>query len=70
MTRMPDVVENAVGAGSGVEGARLARSVPIACLARTAAVLLLTLAALAGSVPDAQAQTNTEKRYEVGDVIR
>ena len=40
-----------------------------ACLARAAAVLLLTLAALAASVPDAHAQTNTETRYEVGDVI-
>ena len=35
---------------------RLSRSVPAACLARAAAVLLLTLAALAASVPDAQAQ--------------
>ena len=35
---------------------RLSRSVPTACLARAAAVLLLTLAALAASVPDAQAQ--------------
>ena len=56
---MPDVVENAVGVGSGVEGARLARSVPTACLACAAAVLL-TLAALAASVPDAQAQTDPD----------
>ena len=35
---------------------RLSRSAPTACLARAAAVLLLTLAALAASVPDAQAQ--------------
>ena len=38
-------------------------------LARAAAVLLLTLAALAASGPDAQAQTNTETRYAVGDII-
>ena len=67
MTRMPDVVENAVGAGSEVEGARLgpAPYQPLASLA-PAAGLLLTLAALAASVPDAQAQTNTERRYECG----
>ena len=40
-----------------------------ACLARATVVLLLTLAALAASVPDAHAQTNTETRYAVGDVI-